>query len=140
MTEEPKGPEIPDPEPKVVRWEESLPPVKKMPELQPLVKAMRATPEGSSFVDRVRAVWTVIEPFTEGAIRTAEAIYGPGTGTTKKAVVQHQLMTLLRHAEGRVDLVPDWLEPIVFKGLQIASGPLIERLLGGLKAKGLIPA
>lgn len=113
-----------------------IPPVRPIPPtLDPLTAAVEPT-EKPSLADRIRAVWSIVEAYTEELVRGAEVFFGPQTGAEKKDYVTTEAMKLLRELEKWVNLVPDWIEPLVMRSIEWGLSVMIERIVRTLKNRG----
>lgn len=108
-----------------------VPPVRQIPPtLDPSKSSSSSAP---SMADRIRAVWAIVEAYTEEAVRAAEVLLGPATGAEKKAFVTTEAMSLIRELEGSLNLVPDWIEPLVMRSIEWGLSVMIERIVRTLK-------
>lgn len=130
--------DIPEPTPRKVRLEvDPVTVTRDLPSLDPIVPDMAAV-EDASLGDRIRAVWNVVQVFVEEAVKAAEVLLGPGTGPEKKAYVVRETLDLIRALEERVDFIPGLFQGIVFKALEMGVGFLVDRVVGNLKARGIV--
>lgn len=139
--------EIPEPGPPHDGLMRPLPPMEKPPirvipetltPLTPLPDPMRWLEDEEltmkpDTAEKIRAIWSTVERVAEELIQAAEALYGPKTGEQKKTYVEGKLLEYLKQLEGRVDIIPGWMEPIVFKAVEFSVGFIIERVLKALK-------
>lgn len=111
----------------------------EMPELHPLAREYSfGEVKRFTLADKIRHYWSIIDTFTEQAVMSAEAILGPGTGADKKRFVAQKVMELLDTIEKRVNVIPDWIQPIVFRAFRFGVDMTIERVVKSFKARGSI--
>lgn len=93
--------------------------------------------EEKGWIKRTRFVKSLMERAASEFIpRAEEVIRAPGP--EKKRLVKQELMRLLRAIEGRVDVVPALLEPLVFKTIEYSLGRIIESVFRELDKRGVV--
>lgn len=111
----------------------------EMPDLDPLAREYSEVEiRNMTLADKIRHYWTVIDTFTEQAVVSAESVLGPGTGDQKKDYVTHRVLGFLKRMEDRVNVIPDWIQPVVFHGFRFGLSMTIERVVKSFKARGTI--
>lgn len=91
----------------------------------------------STITDRVRAVWAVVRVFAEEAVGWADVMHSTKTGAEKKALVVDRVMGLLKGLEGKLDLLPGLLEPIVFFAIERGLDFVIDKVVAELRERSL---
>lgn len=102
------------------------------------LERMHAEAHGSSVADRIRGVWDVIRGTAEWLVILAEDLFGPGTGQEKKKWVMDELFRVIERMEKRLDLIPGWIQPLVFMIARRLIGPAVEAALAKVKRLGAL--
>lgn len=124
-----------------------LPPLDlpKIPGVSPIPLSLEAlvpeyVPEadGPGWLDKLRAVWAVLQVLVEHLVLAVEAIHGAGTGPKKKEVVVATAMAWLKETEERVDFIPSWLQWVAFKAMEKALDLLVEKVVKSFQDRGVV--
>lgn len=125
-------PKVPEPSPRSPELSVDRPQVDALRELERLTRDL----EDQSLGDRIRGVWTVIRGVADWLVLLAEDLFGPGTGQQKKKWVMDELLRQVELLERRLDLIPGWIQPLVFMLLRRMIAPLVEGAVQKAKRLG----
>lgn len=113
-----------------------IPPVPQIPLSLPALA--KVAEQDSGWLEKFRTVWALLQAFVENLVTAAEAIYGPGTGAQKKTIVTEMALKWLKEGEKRMNLIPDWIQPLVFKAVELGLDMMIEKVVKNFKKAGTI--
>lgn len=91
-----------------------------------------------TLVERIKALWTIVEMVVSELIQAAETLFGPGTGDQKRAYVIEKAMEAIGKMEEELDIVPDRIQSVVFASVRWALGMVVERVFRRLSADGVV--
>lgn len=86
---------------------------------------------------RVNFIRGVLRTAAEDLIPAAERILD-ASGAEKKRLVKEELIRLLRALEKRLHVIPDFLEPLAFKGLELALDSILQGVFDKLRLEGKV--
>lgn len=88
-------------------------------------------------IEQIRAYWNTTELVVEEAIVAAEGLQGK-SGAEKKQFVKETVEGFLKNLEGKFNIIPDSVEPLVFHGIDFALGFIIDRVFARLDKAGVV--
>jgi hypothetical protein len=92
----------------------------------------------AGMVDKIKAIWATVSQVVEELIEAAEVMYGPKTGSEKKAFVRGKILELMKEIQGKHNILPVAVESMVFKALEFALDNIIERVFRELNKRGAV--
>jgi len=97
---------------------------------------LTADEEAPSLGDRIKTLWSVVRVVAEDVVVVVERIATSESGKQKKKIAVQTVLDWLKQVEGKFDWIPSWMESIVFYGLKLALGIIVERAFGNMLALG----